>query len=168
MISRGDNGLGDKDKKPVKNSKPKNPEDVSPPPPEDPDEKLIFDAFKNASSFVANIIHSEQALITQMEVEAGDLPPPSEDPKGKAPKGGKASAMAKPPSAAQGKPKSPKNAKGALPPTIINADAGLSEDEKEKLVKLQKSNKEYMAALKKEGELLLFDLWQVFLTSGQF
>jgi hypothetical protein len=46
----------DKDKKLVKNSKGKNPDEVSPPPPEDPDEKLIFDAFKNANSFVNHIV----------------------------------------------------------------------------------------------------------------
>lgn len=153
MISRGDNGAGDKhNAKPIKNSKPKNPEEVSPPPPEDQDEKLIFDAFKNASSFVYNIIHSEQQAIQAMEVEAGDIPPPQEDTKAKGAKGGKASAMGKPPSAM--KPKSAaKGAKGAAPPPVINGDAGLTEDEKEKLAKLQKSNKEYMAALKKEGIL---------------
>ncbi len=50
-------GSQEKDKKLAKNSKSKNPEEVSPPPPEDPDEKLIFDAFKNANNHVNNIVN---------------------------------------------------------------------------------------------------------------
>ncbi len=52
-------GSQEKEKKPAKNSKPKNPEEVSPPPPEDIDEKLIFDAFRNANSHVNNIVNNK-------------------------------------------------------------------------------------------------------------
>jgi hypothetical protein len=36
--------------------KPKNSDETSPPPPEDPDERLIFDAYKNAVSHVNTIV----------------------------------------------------------------------------------------------------------------
>jgi hypothetical protein len=50
------------DGKDAKKSKPKankNPDEASPPPPEDLDEKLVHDAFKNANSFVNSIVNIE-------------------------------------------------------------------------------------------------------------
>ena len=38
-------------------AKPKNSEEASPPPPEDPDERLIFDAYKTAFSHVNSIVN---------------------------------------------------------------------------------------------------------------
>lgn len=151
LISRRP-GSSEKDKKPNKNSKPKNPEDASPPPPEDADEKLIFDAFKNANSFVTALVQTEQAAVTATELKTGDVPPPEES-KGKGRK-----QSIKPPSAA-GKGKSPKGAKGAPPPAVVSSE-GPSEEDKEKQAALEKRNKEYMFALKKEG-LIIFQIFNL-------
>ncbi len=45
------------DGKDAKKKKAKNADDSSPPPPEDPDERLIYDAYKNAFSFVSTIVN---------------------------------------------------------------------------------------------------------------
>lgn len=136
-----------KDNKKAAKTKPKNSDEASPPPPEDLDEKLIFDAFKAACSYVNTIIAAETVALSiddapKVEVEA-------EAPKGKG-KGGKKSRS---PSA---KPKSPKGKKGkkgdkeeAPAPVVVE----LTEEEKSKKALKDKMKKEYLAAIKKEGLL---------------
>ena len=104
MVPRRPSSQDGKDNKKAAKAKPKNSDEASPPPPEDLDEKLIFDAFKAACSYVTTIIAAEAVALSiddapKVEVEA-------EAPKGKGGKGGKKSRS---PSA---KPKSPKGKKG--------------------------------------------------------
>ncbi len=151
MISRRP-GSSEKEKKPSKAVKPKNPEETSPPPPEDPDEQLVFQAFKNACSFVNAIIQQEQAAVAASEMKSGDAPPVVDESKGKGRK-----QSVKPPSAAKGK--SPKGAKGAAPPVVVSSE-GPSEEDREKQAALEKSNKEYMVALKKEGKFQVLEFFR--------
>ena len=90
-------------------------------------------------------INCEQAALMQNEGQV-DLAPVAEEPKGKGKKG---SATTKPPSAA--KAKSPKGAKGALPPIPSKLEETFNEEENNKTLVKEKIKKEYLAALKKEG-----------------
>ena len=79
LVPRRPSSQDAKDPKKSK-AKPKGNEEASPPPPEDLDEKLVFDAYKTAWAYVNGIVSGEVAILTADEVQNA---PVVEDPKGK-------------------------------------------------------------------------------------
>ena len=92
MISRRPSSQDGRDNRKAKQTKAKSVDESSPQPPEDPDERLIFEAHRNGNIFVTSIIANEVGI---GEENAGQTAEEKEAPAGgKGGKGGKASSPA--------------------------------------------------------------------------
>jgi hypothetical protein len=161
LVPRRPSSQDGKDAK--KPKKPSKTEEASPPPPEDPDEKLIHDAYRASTNHVTQIVTSEVSLMSVDDTakeEPAAAPADAKDAKGgKAKKSGSPSAGKKGKEAPPAKAKSPKGGKKGGKGEVVeaapaSATVELSDEDKAKKELKDKMKKEYLAALKKEGQLV--------------
>jgi hypothetical protein len=156
LIPRTSLAFENKDNKKSKSKVSKNISDEpSPLPPDDLDERLLFDAFKTSCNHVNTIIGLETIAMEEPKQPDVNEPPPAAAGKGKKGKSASPSGKGKGKESPKGKSKSPKGGKGKKGAKETDTEAKvpvqeLSEEEKHKKMLREHIRKEYLAALKKE------------------